>query len=183
METRRRDRRTGPVGDRTPMASGPALSGAFYHCELGKLRLETGHYRQALEQFEQALTQDPHDVESWYGRADALACLSRYDEALASLEQARELAGTTDARFWMQKAVLLLMVNQPRSALNCCNQVLWRFPNHVQAWLFRGIALDHLGQSDAACRSYQRIMRPTLPATATAVRRLCHDLTVTHQAS
>jgi tetratricopeptide (TPR) repeat protein len=142
-----------------------------------------GRYPEALDQFEQALTAHPHDIESWYSRADALACLGRYEDALQSLEQAQELAGFADTRFWVQKAVLLILLNQPEAALNCCNQVLWRSPSHRQAWLFRGVALHRLGRFRASYRSYQRVLQPVLSSTADSIRRLCHDLAPHHQAS
>lgn len=183
METRCRDRWIAPLGPKAQQAIPSTPTTALYHCELGKLHLEARRYTQALTQFEQALTVDPHDIESWYGRADALACLNCYDEALASLEQARELADSPDPRFWIQKAVLLLLVNRPAAALTCCNQALWLAPNHIQAWLFRGVALERLGHSQAACRSYQRANQPNRSATVNAVRRLCHDLALTPQAS
>lgn len=156
---------------------------ALRHCETGKLYLEAGRYPEALQQFEQALTVHPHDVESWYGRADALACLSRYDEALHSLEQGQALAGFADARQSVQKAVLLILLNQPEAALNCCNHALWLEPHHTQAWLFRGVALHRLGQFRAAHRSYRRVARPATAPSTDSMRRLCHDIGLDYQAS
>ena len=156
---------------------------ALHRCEVGKLCLEVGRYREALEQFEQALTLHPHDVESWCSRADALACLGRYEDALESLEQTQELAGMADVRLWVQKAVLLILLNRPAAALNCCNQALWRSPNHTQAWLFRGVALHRLGQFRAATRSYERVAHPALPFSIDSLRRLCRDVSPSPQAS
>lgn len=153
------------------------------HVEMSKLLLEEGRYLEALAQVEQALTLDPHEAESWCSRADALACLGRYEEALQSLEQAQELAGFGHVRLWVQKAVLLILLNRPRLALTCCNQALWRSPNHTQAWLFRGVALHRLGRCKAAYRSYQRVVEPATPSYANSIRRLCDDLALDHQAS
>ena len=153
-----------------------ANAGAF------RFYLEQGCYQEALAQFEQALALDPHQAESWCSRADALSCLGRYEEALQSIEQAQALAGLSNARLWVQKAVLLILLNQPRLALTCCNQALWRSPSHTQAWLFRGVALHGLGKFRAAYRSYQRVLHPVAPAVANSVRRLCHDLALDQQA-
>lgn len=151
--------------------------------EMGKLFLEQGCYQEALAQFEQALALDPHQAENWCGRADTLSCLGRYDEALQSVEQAQALAGLTNPRLWVQKAVLLIVLNQPKLALTCCNQALWRSPSHAQAWLFRGVALHRLGQLRAAYRSYQRVLQPSAPAVANSMRRLIQDLALDQQAS
>jgi tetratricopeptide (TPR) repeat protein len=149
---------------------------------MGKIYLEMGRYPDALAEFEQALTLQPHDVESWYSRASALACLGRHAAALHSLEQAQELAGFANAHLWVQKAVLLILLDDPTSALNCCNQALWRSPNHAQAWLFRGVSLHRLGRFRAACRSYQRVAQTAPPTPADSLRRLCHDLAPNQQA-
>ncbi|WOD39849.1 tetratricopeptide repeat protein [Nodosilinea sp. E11] len=185
METCVRDRQILPTGHRPPRPI-PALdyeTEARHHRERGKLLLEMGRYREALAQFRQALTVHPHDAESWSSRADALACLGLYDDALQSLEQAQELAGLADPRFWVQKAVLFILLNQPEAALTCCNQALWRSPSHRQAWLFRSVALHRLGQFQAAYRSYQRVSQPGLSSPAESIRQLCHDLAPHHQAS
>ncbi|TVP61774.1 MAG: tetratricopeptide repeat protein [Leptolyngbya sp. LCM1.Bin17] len=182
METCVRDRQVPPTSYR-PAPAFDYETEALRHCEQGKLYLEMGRYPEALEQFEQALTAHPHDIESWYNRADALACLGRYDVALQSLEQGQELAGFADPRFWVQKAALFILIHQPEAALNCCNHVLLRSPNHRQAWLFRGVALHRLGQVRAAYRSYQRVAQSDLPPIAESIQKLCHDLAAHHQAS
>lgn len=198
METMVRDRQISPIGLR-PSALAPgnralaiapsALPAcdretvAMGHCELGKIRLEMGRFQDALELFEQALALQPHDVESWYNRAEALTCLSRYADALASLEQAQTLAGFATPRLWVQKAVVLLWLNRLEAALNCCNRALWLNPDHSQAWLFRGVALHRLGRSKEAHRSYRRVAQPATAGAHSNLQRLCQDIVRDHQAS
>ncbi|WP_017297004.1 tetratricopeptide repeat protein [Nodosilinea nodulosa] len=185
MEISVRERQILPTGLR-PSQRPPRQARRFEvlrHGEMGKLLLEKGRYQEALVQVEQALALNPHDAESWCSRADVLGCLGRYEEALQSLEQAQELAGFASARLWVQKAVLLILLNRPKLALTCCNQALWRSPSHTQAWLFRGVALHGLGRFKAAYRSYQRVLEPAAPSSANSIRKLCHDLTIDHQAS
>lgn len=199
METMVRDRQITPTGQR-PRGQSPkdrslaiaprALPLCDYqtvavgHCELGKIRLEMGRFQDALELFEQALALHPHDVESWYNRAEALTCLSRYEDALASLEQAQTLAGFGTTRLWVQKAVVLLWLNRLEAALNCCNRALWLNPDHSQAWLFRGVALHRLGRTKEASRSYRRVAQPTLSSGAHSnLQRLCQDIVRDYQAS
>lgn len=203
METIVRDRQISPIGLRSnALANAPAPQGrslavapsalslgdaetvAMGHCELGKIRLETGRFQDALELFEQALALQPHDVESWYNRAEALTCLSRYEDALASLEQAQTLAGFATPRLWVQKAVVLIWLNRLEAALTCCNRALWLDPDHSQAWLFRGVALHRLGQSKEAYRSYRRVAQPDLSAGSHSnLQRLCQDIVLNHRAS
>ncbi|MGB3202856.1 MAG: tetratricopeptide repeat protein [Nodosilinea sp.] len=191
METCVRDRSLSPSFDQPQLITAQRSTSdvpandfeRLRYSEMGKLFLEQGCYQESLAQFEQALTLDPHQADSWCGRADALSCLGRYEEALQSVEQAQALAGLANPRLWVQKAVLLIVLNQPKLALTCCNQALWRSPSHTQAWLFRGVALHRLGQLRAAYRSYQRVLQPSVPAVANSMRRLCQDLALDQQAS
>jgi tetratricopeptide (TPR) repeat protein len=184
MEAAVRDRQILPIGKRPQPAPPPletqrrrdSLLEAQQHTELGQLCLEQGQYEAALGQFEGALALHPHTVEGWRGRADALACLGRYEEALQSVEQANELAGLRDEALWAQKAALLILLNRPAAALNCCNHALWISPNDSQTWFFRGVALHQLGRYQQAYRSYQRAAQPAIASYANAIRRLRRDL-------
>lgn len=199
METMVRDRQILPIGLRpnalAPHSRSLAIAPsalphadretiAMGHCELGKIRLEMGRFQDALELFEQALALQPHDLESWYNRAEALTCLGRYTDALASLEQVQTLAGFATTRLWVQKAVVLLWLNRLESALTCCNRALWLNPDHSQAWLFRGVALHRLGRSKEAYRSYRRVAQPALSAGSHSnLQQLCQDIVLDHRAS
>ncbi|MEA5448780.1 tetratricopeptide repeat protein [Leptolyngbya sp. CCNP1308] len=198
METMVRDRQITPTGSRSAaiapgrraLGMAPFAPSAFDprtvamgRCELGKIRLEMGRFQDALELFEQSLAVQPHAVESWYGRAEALTCLGRYEDALASLEQAQTLAGFASARLWVQKAAVLLWLNRLEAALNCCNRALWLTPHHSQAWLFRGVALHRLGRVKEAYRSYRRVSQPEAAAGARAnIQQLCQDIALQSQA-
>jgi tetratricopeptide (TPR) repeat protein len=136
---------------------------AIRHGEIGNSLLEQGQYADALTQFEQALDFNPHSVASWCGRAEALACVDRYEEALSSLEQAQDLAAHSDLRIWVQKAVVLILLQRYEAALSCCALVLQRQPNHVQGLLFQGVALHRLGRYRQAYRSYKQVKALTTP--------------------
>lgn len=136
---------------------------AIRHCEVGRSLLEQGQHCDALHQFEQALKLRPHLIEGWCGRAEGLACLDRYDEALSSLEQAQDLAEYADLRIWVQKAVVLILLQRYEEALSCCAVALQRQPKHVQALLFQGVALHRLGRYRQAYRSYQQVKTLTAP--------------------
>ena len=132
-------------------------------CEIGGLMLSTGRHEAALMQFEQALTLQPHAIAGWSGRAEALACLNRFEEALSDIEQAQDLSTAVDIQIWIQKAAVLIFLQRYEEALSCCLQVLQRHPNHVQALLFQGVALHRMGQYRKAYRSYRRVTELTMP--------------------
>ncbi|MGF1517294.1 MAG: tetratricopeptide repeat protein [Nodosilinea sp.] len=184
MEMLLRDRPTAPVDDRPrtrPKArvakpSFDPQTEAIRLCEIGKILLNAGRFEAALAQFEKALACQSHDVESWYGRAEALAALNRYEAALHSLEQAQALANLDEPRLWVQKAIILIALHHPQAALTHCNCALWLEPNHVQAWLFRGVALQQLGRDQEAQRSYRRASHRATATLHDHMSQLCHDL-------
>lgn len=189
METTVRNRAIAPAG---PRSSPPPFSGwtsapnsepiteVVRRCEIGKILLEAGLPEAALGQFEFALDLDAHAAEGWAGRGEALACLNRYEEALENLEQAQELAGLSDIAIWIQKATVLILLGRPVEALSCCEYVLMLRPDHTQAWLFRGVAQQRLGEFRAASESYSRATHYPRPSLHDQIRRFWHDLT-THQ--
>lgn len=184
METLLRDRPITPVGDRARLRPQARLAKPSFDpqteairlCEIGKILLNAGRFAAALDQFEQALAWQPHDVESWYSRAEALAALNRYEAALHSLEQAQALADFGEPRLWVQKAMILIALHHPQAALTHCNCALWLEPNHVQAWLFRGVALQQLGRDQEAQRSYRRASHRATSTLHDRMSQLCHDL-------
>jgi tetratricopeptide (TPR) repeat protein len=145
------------------------------HCEIGSLMLSTGRYQEALGQFEQALALQPHAIAGWCGRAETLACLNRYEDALSSVEQAQELSSVADAQIWLQKAVILIFLQRYDEALSCCGLILQRHPEHIQALLFQGVARHRLGQHRKAYRSYCRVKALTTPRRSRKFRRSGHE--------
>lgn len=148
-----------------------AQTEAIRHHEIGTLLLNNSRYEDALCRFEQALALQPHAADHWYGRAEALACLSRYEEALSSLEQAQDLTHLSDVRIWVQKATVLILLGRYEAALSCCALVLQREPDHIQALLFQGVAWHRLGQFRKAYRSYRRVIVLTNPQSSHQFRR------------
>jgi tetratricopeptide (TPR) repeat protein len=145
-------------------------------CEVGKLMLTANRFEDALDQFNQSLKVDPHFVDAWYHRADALACLNRYEDALESLEQAQELAGYEASHIWVQKAVVLILLSRYEAGLNCCNQAIRQKSNYFQAWLFRGVALHCLGNYTEAYRSYYKASNQPKSTLHQNLRRFYHDI-------
>ena len=148
----------------------PALGERSHPCDASNKRLlREGHPLEALQQCEAALAINPHRVENWCDRAEVLACLNRYEEALDNVEQAQELAGFSDPNIWLQKATILILLARYQEALSCCRYVLQRHANHLQAWLFQGVALQRMGHYQEAYRSYRQVItltQKTVQATA-----------------
>lgn len=98
----------------------------------------------------------------WYSRGEALSTLGHYAEALRYFEEAIALGGDP-AEALIAAAVCLIHLERPQAALMLCDRVLAQAPEHPQGWLFRGVALQRLGQHRQAYAAYQRASNAAAP--------------------
>lgn len=90
---------------------------------------------------------------TWYGQGEALANLGHYAEALRYFEEALALeSDNVDALLYA--AVCLIHGQRLQEALEKCDRILAQCPDHAQAWMFRGVALQRLGQYRQAYAAY-----------------------------
>lgn len=82
---------------------------------LGAAQLKLGKPQDALDPLEEALAQEPDNVEAWGHRATALAELGRHEEALACLERALGLDGAL-GQAWSLRGRLLKDLGRPDEA-------------------------------------------------------------------
>ncbi|MEL7503737.1 MAG: tetratricopeptide repeat protein [Cyanobacteria bacterium J06554_6] len=96
----------------------------------------------------------------WHLQGAALANLGRYSDALASFAQVHQQAKTTTARVetLVFEAVCHIHLQRYGSALARCDRVLDWMPDHAQARLFRGVALQRLGRYGQAYQDYGRAL-------------------------
>lgn len=95
------------------------------------------------------------DFATWYRQGEALANVGHYAEALRYFEEALALDGHhPDALLYA--AVCLIHGQRPQEALERCDRILAQTPDHAQAWMFRGVALQRLGQYRQAYAAYDR---------------------------
>jgi tetratricopeptide (TPR) repeat protein len=93
------------------------------------------------------------DFSSWYSQGEALANLGHYGEALRHFEEALSL-DSDHVGALLSAAVCLIHLQRPQEALQRCDRILAQAPDHAQAWLFRGVALQRLGQYSAAYAAF-----------------------------
>jgi tetratricopeptide (TPR) repeat protein len=97
------------------------------------------------------------DQEAWYSQGTVLANLGRYEEALASVDQAlAKQPGNHKA--WIFRGTVLTDMERYKAAITSFDQALKIQPNDKTAWLFRGVALHHLGDYKQAYASYDIVL-------------------------
>jgi len=79
------------------------MAGTTYGITFSRKLRDQGEYDQALVEADKAAVRDPEDPEPAYDRAATLYCLGRYEEAVASFEQAIEIEKSANL---MEQSVL-----------------------------------------------------------------------------
>ena len=123
---------------------------------LGVLRAQQGHPEQGADLIRQALRLSPDVATAWFNRANILAGIGRYHEALNSYDRAIELSGEATVRH--HRARLLLENGRAADALADLEQILAVQPENVAVLKDCAAALSSLGRSQEARRYYESVL-------------------------
>ncbi len=127
------------------------------------MRNELGEGSQA---FERAVDLDPDFIDAYIGKARMLAAARRYDDALATLDDAaRTLSGrnkqTLAADILTERADLQLSSGAPGDALLTLDLALAKFPEHNRAQTKRGVLRLEQGDYDGGKQDLLEVFRRT----------------------
>ena len=129
-------------------------------CNAGSALLRLRRFTPALGCYDRALRSSPDFPLALAGRGNVLKEMKRYEEALACYERASILQ-PEDMDIPANKAGILLDQERFEAAIACCDRILEQSPDHPQALLIRGLALNCLGgqRYEEAVSSFARLTR------------------------
>ena len=125
--------------------------------------LRQQEYEAAIAHCDQAIAQQPYDVNAWYERGQAQANLGSYAEAIVSFNQTLILDPQHTAAL-VFRAVAFIHLSCYEEALLSCNMALAIQPHNSEAWLFRGVALRYLNRYKEAYASYDSALGTPRPS-------------------
>lgn len=137
------------------LAEEPRHAGALHL--LGTIKAQQRELAAALELFARALDQDGTRADFWFSHGVVLKELHRFEEAIASLEQAVE-RDPGHALAICVRGDCLAALGRPAEALACFDRALSTNPNLVDAINNRGNALRALGRHAEALAAYDRAL-------------------------
>jgi tetratricopeptide (TPR) repeat protein len=123
--------------------------GTHHLCSLGIALGQQGLHDLAFKAFDRGVQLKPDDTELWARRSDALANLSRPEEALSSYHHALKL-NPRDADAALRCGMLLITLKRPEEALvyfDLCDELL---PDNASVLEQRGLALHALKRYEEA---------------------------------
>ena len=125
-----------------------------------ELNLEKGHYEEALEGFQQAVSDDVNIMESCRGEGIALLKLNRYEEAIEAFETAlaQDEGGKGIRRdIWLYKATAECKNGDPQTALESV-QAATELEGDEQCYLLMGKLYLELAKYDDAEASFAQVL-------------------------
>lgn len=125
-----------------------------------ELNLEKGHYEEALEGFQQAVSDDIKVMESWRGQGIALLKLNRYEEAIQAFETAlAQEKGSRGIRkdIWLYKATAEYKNGDLQTALSSVQSAA-ELDGDEQCYLFMGKLYLELAQYEDADAAFEQVL-------------------------
>jgi len=136
--------------------SNPQSARDFYG--RGITKLDQYNYREAAEDFTQAIKLDPKYIEAYFKRGYSYTWVSKHQEALTDFNQAIVLdPNYLDAylnRGWSQ-----LFLQNDQAALEDFNRAIRLNPNYADAYAHQGMAYIKMGKYQAALESSKQAIR------------------------
>lgn len=118
----------------------------WIHVELGESLRLAGRYKEARQELDRALKQDPNNVQALGSKGGTLAGLDLYPQALQVLEQA-SMTPEPDYEFVLGiKAEILCDIAEYEMAAQILNQLTSLNPYSDWFWTLKGWTLTKLGQ-------------------------------------
>lgn len=139
-------------------------------CALHVVRRE---YRQAIEDCDEALSQDPLDADALSNRGAAYLMIADVDRAIVDVEAALRV-NSSDATLHYNRALLHIKKGNYAGAVAEYTETIRLSPAHAFAYSNRGIAFERLGEREKAIADYRKALElaPALKITRQNLRRL-----------
>jgi len=140
--------------------------------ERGYQRMQSGLWKAALEDYNNAIAIDSTDEEYFLNRGLVKEKLKDNKGAYADFTRAIALRENFD-KAWMNRASLLARTNQLNEAIEDYTIALYHNPNYASAYYNRALANHRLGRLDAACADLNKAKQLGQAVTEAVFKRIC----------
>ncbi|MEL7509999.1 MAG: serine/threonine-protein kinase [Cyanobacteria bacterium J06554_1] len=116
---------------------------------------DRNQYSEALQVYDQLLTQSPENAEAHWGQCYSLNHLQDYGRAITACDRALAIAPDHIQSLW-SKGYALEQQGQPQAALDLYDQTLALAPDYIEAWNNRGGILFQQQRFQEALAAFDR---------------------------
>ncbi len=122
---------------------------AEHHAERARRFYQAGQWEKALAELNRAIASNPQQGDWHFGKGLTLDALRRFDEAVASFEEAWRLRGD-DVETMLHLSVDLIRADKPKRAIEVLEKVAAVDPDCESSFCYRIAAYAQLGDHEAA---------------------------------
>ncbi len=147
----------------------PGLNLGYAYLGKANLLVSLKRYEESLEWYQKAIKIVNNVRVFWYMQGYALYCLSRFDEALPSLQKAEEMSSDETTREfigWCQ-----LGVRKFEEAWVTFSKLTAQPPRDILSWYGMGLACKALGKKEQAREALKKFLESTRPEHAPHLSR------------
>jgi tetratricopeptide (TPR) repeat protein len=144
----------------------------YPYLERAQQRFESGFYKGALEDYNQALLLDENNVEIWFARGLTKERLKDYQGAFSDYTKAIDLKEDY-AKVWLSRGNVLLKLDRYHDAIEDYNVALVYWPDYASAYYNRAMAKLKLKQDAEACVDFKHAQELGMEVDAKVRSKAC----------
>lgn len=126
----------------------------YPYLERAQQRFESGYFKGALEDYDQALNLNPADPEIWFARGLTKEKLKDYEGAFSDYTKAIDLKEDY-AKVWLSRGNVLLKLERYNDAVEDYTVALVYRSEYAPAYFNRGMAKFKLKKNEEACADFK----------------------------
>ena len=132
---------------------GPQDTKAYF--QRGNKNLREGEYKEAINDYNEAIKLDPQSAHAYYNRGTAYYALKQYQDAINDYDEAIEL-NPQSANAYNNRGNLYCALKRYQEAVNDYNEVIKLNPQSADAYNNRGTVRSELQQYPEAINNYNK---------------------------
>lgn len=126
--------------------------------DYAKSQMELGNYAKAIEILNTIMRSETENCEFLYSRGVCFMHLHQYKLAIDDLLKVADKDPIFDKQLYIALYMCYMSSNQFVLALRALSRGVRKFPNFIQAYMFRGQLLNKLGKYDKAIKDFKKIL-------------------------
>lgn len=127
------------------------------YIEKGIALTAKGKFKEATNEFDNAIKINPQDANVWYMKASVLEKQGKFKEAIKAYDEAIKI-NPQDANVWYMKAQNLFLRGKSDEAIKAYDKVVEIDPQSAKAWYKKGVILGGRGKNDEAIKAYDKVV-------------------------